>query len=146
MPELSVAFAATTISSHDFSVEARMSFRPDMLRLARLQLRNSEAAEDMVQEAIEAALRHGSSFSGRSHLKAWVFAILKNRVFNYLRHARRTVSISSLMDDGDDWEEQLDKLFSPSALGRLLHQRVRGGRACSSGAYPSSRNACPRAW
>lgn len=116
--DLIAVLAADTISSHDFSVEALISFRADMLRFARLQLRNAEAAEDMVQEAIEAALRHGSSFSGQSSLKTWVFAILRNRVVNYIRHAGRTVSMSSLMDEGDDWDEQLEKLFSERGLWR----------------------------
>jgi len=40
-----------------------------MLRFAQLQLRNREAAEDLVQESIEAALRKSSSFAGQSALK-----------------------------------------------------------------------------
>jgi RNA polymerase sigma-70 factor, ECF subfamily len=56
--------------------EALLSLRADMLRFARLQLRDAETAEDLVQEAIEAALRESSAFAGRSTLKTWVFAIL----------------------------------------------------------------------
>lgn len=83
-----------------------------MFRFAQLQLRNTETAEDMVQEAIEAALRHASSFAGQSSLKTWVFAILKNRIVDHIRQAGRTVSMSSLVEDGDDWQERLESLFT----------------------------------
>lgn len=88
-----------------------IAIRKDMLRFARLQLRGADAAEDVVQEAIEAALRHSSGFSGQSTLKTWVFAILKNKIVDHLRGNERTVSISSLMQDGEDWEQQLESLF-----------------------------------
>lgn len=93
------------------SAEALIALRADMLRFATLQLRNAETAEDMVQEAIEAALRHAASFAGQSTLKTWVFAILRNRIIDHLRKASRSVNLSSLMDDGEDWQEQLDGLF-----------------------------------
>lgn len=89
-----------------------MSLRADMLRFAQLQLRNSETAEDMVQEAVEAALRHASTFAGQSSLKTWVFAILRNRIIDHVRQAGRTVTMSSLVEDGDDWQERLETLFN----------------------------------
>lgn len=94
------------------NVEALISLRADMLRFAHLQLRNAETAEDLVQEAIEAALRHSSSFAGRSTLKTWVFAILRNRIIDHLRTAKRTVPMSSLVEDGEDWQERLETLFN----------------------------------
>lgn len=78
----------------------------------QLQLRNAETAEDLVQDAIEAALRHPSSFAGQSTLKTWVFAILRNRIIDHLRQAARTVPMSGLVDDTDDWQEHLETLFS----------------------------------
>ena len=89
-----------------------IAIRADMLRFAQLQLGNPETAEDLVQEAIEAALRHGSSFTGQSTLKTWVFAILKNRIIDHLRVARRSVNLSSLVKEGEDWQSSLESLFS----------------------------------
>lgn len=94
------------------SAEALIALRTDMLRFAQLQLRNRETAEDMVQEAIEAALRNAASFAGNSSLKTWVFAILRNRIVDHLRQAGRTVPMSSLVDDGEDWQERLESLFN----------------------------------
>ena len=94
------------------SAEALMALRADMLRFAQLQLRNTETAEDLVQESIEAALRKSSSFAGQSTLKTWVFAILRNRIIDHLRTAKRTVPMSSLVDDDEDWQGRLETLFN----------------------------------
>lgn len=99
-------------SMRDISAEALLSLRADMLRFAQLQLRNRETAEDVVQESIEAALRKSSSFTGQSALKTWVFAILRNRIIDHLRQASRTVTMSSLVNDDDDWQENLEALFN----------------------------------
>lgn len=88
-----------------------LALRADMLRFAVLQLRDAGTAEDLVQESIEAALRKSSSFAGQSSLKTWVFAILRNRIIDHLRTAKRTVPMSSLVDDGEDWRERLESLF-----------------------------------
>lgn len=99
-------------SMRDISAEALLSLRADVLRFAQLQLRNRETAEDVVQEPIEAALRKSSSFAGQSALKTWVFAILRNRIIDHLRQASRTVTMSSLVSDDDDWQENLEALFN----------------------------------
>jgi RNA polymerase sigma-70 factor (ECF subfamily) len=94
------------------SAEALLSLRAGMLRFAQLQLRDRDAAEDLVQESIEAALRKSSSFAGQSTLKTWVFAILRNRIIDHLRQASRSVNFSSLVDDDEDWQEKLDAMFN----------------------------------
>ena len=114
-PEPTVPLSA---SMEGISPEALQSLRADMLRFAHLQLRNMESAEDLVQESIEAALRKSSSFAGHSTLKTWVFAILRNRIIDHLRQASRTVSLSSLIDDGEDWEARMDALFNERGAWR----------------------------
>ncbi len=99
-------------TSADVSTAALTSIRADMLRFAMLQLGNREAAEDMVQEATEAALRHLKGFAGQSSLKTWVFAILKNKIIDHLRRAKRTINFSSLANDVDDGEIDLDAFFN----------------------------------
>jgi RNA polymerase sigma factor (sigma-70 family) len=105
----------TPESMHGIGAEALLSLRADMLRFARLQLRDAETAEDLVQESIEAALRKASSFAGQSTLKTWVFAILRNRIIDHLRLAARTVTMSSLVDDDEDWQERLETLFNDAS-------------------------------
>lgn len=113
MPRLSPApTAPVPASMQGISAEALLSLRADMMRFAQMQLRNSETAEDLVQESIEAALRKSSSFAGHSTLKTWVFAILRNRIIDHLRQAARTVTMSSLVQDDEDWQENLEALFN----------------------------------
>jgi len=94
------------------SAEALIALRTDMLKFAQLQLRNKETAEDLVQESIEAALKRSSTFAGRSTLKTWVFAILRNRIIDHVRQAGRIVPASSLLEDDENWLERQDALFS----------------------------------
>jgi len=107
-----------TGSMRGISAPALLSLRADMLRFADLQLRDRAMAEDLVQEAIEAALRKASSFNGQSTLKTWVFAILRNRIIDHLRQASRTVNMSSLVDDDEDWSEKLEAMFTEHGAWR----------------------------
>ena len=54
--------------------------RPEVLRFARVQLRDEDLAEDMVQEALVAAMDKHRQFRSDSGLKTWVLAILKNKI------------------------------------------------------------------
>lgn len=89
-----------------------ISFRVDMLRFAQRHLRDAEMAEDLVQDAIEGALRGAFSFAGHSSPKTWVFAILRNRIIDHIRQAGRTVPMSSLVQERDDWQDQVEALFN----------------------------------
>lgn len=96
----------------EVSVVLLVALRRDMVRFAQLQLRDAAAAEDMVQDTIEAALRGRESFQGKSSLKTWVFAILRNRIVDHIRQASRTVAMSDVVGDEDGWEDRLDALFT----------------------------------
>lgn len=72
-----------------------MAIRSDMLRFAQLQLRDAHSAEDVVQEAIEAALAHAETFAGRSSLKTWVFAVLRNKIIDQIHQRDRSASGSA---------------------------------------------------
>lgn len=108
--------SSTTIRG--FSPHALMSLRADMVRFAELQVRDRALAEDLVHESIEAALRKASSFNGQSSLKTWVFAILRNRIIDHLRQAGRTVNMSSLVDDEDEWHDVFDAMFTTQGAWR----------------------------
>lgn len=68
----------------------------DLLRFARLQLRDAAAAEDAVQEALTAAWAQADQFAGQSEHKTWVFGILRHKLVDTLRARQRTVNLSSL--------------------------------------------------
>jgi len=84
--------------------------RRQMIRFATLQLGDSHQADDAVQDALIGALKNASSFGGRAALKTWVFAILKNKIADVLRHKQKVVNVSSLLGEEDD-DEDLSELF-----------------------------------
>jgi RNA polymerase sigma-70 factor (ECF subfamily) len=92
------------------------SIRPRLLGFARLQLRSAAAAEDVVQDALEAALVNLSQFSGAAAFQTWVFSILKNKIIDELRRSSRTASdvdaeaaldetVADLFNERDHWAE-----------------------------------------
>lgn len=112
VPPLTAPVAASHDGGQSSTLEQLVALRKDMLRFAQLQLRDAAAAEDVVQDAIEAALRAASSFAGRSSLKTWVFSILRNRIIDHIRRSTRTVAMSSLVEEGDGWEERVEAVFT----------------------------------
>lgn len=87
------------------------ALRIDMIRFARLQLRDDHLAEDVVQEAIAAALKPGT-FEQRSQLKTWVFAILRNKIIDVIRERSRH-PVDTYNED-----EELDDQFKPNGHWR----------------------------
>ena len=77
------------------------ALRNDMLRFAQLQLRDQHLAEDVVHEAIAAALKSGD-YGGRANLKTWVFAILRNKIVDVIRDRCRHPTVSLNEHDEDD--------------------------------------------
>ena len=86
--------------------------RPYLLRYASLQLRDSHAAEDAVQEALVAALAGEASFAGRSNLRTWLTGILKHKIVDAIRRSSRdpeplpeTAEFDALFDETGHWGE-----------------------------------------
>lgn len=91
------------------------AIRTDMLRFARLQLRDAAAAEDAVQEALLAALDKAASFSGRSELKTWVFGILRHKIVDHIRQQARTTNASAFSYEEESLDQTFDALFRTNA-------------------------------
>lgn len=91
------------------------TIRLDMLRFARLQLRDVHLAEDVVQETLAAALTGQRKFEGRSAVKTWVFGILRNKIVDAIRVRSRSVNVGSLTDDDIGLDEAFEALFKSNA-------------------------------
>jgi len=102
------------------------TLRPRLLGFARLQLRSAAAAEDVVQEALLAAMEGAERFKGEAAFSTWVFAILKNKIIDEMRCARRTKddidaedalddALSALFDQRDHWVDMPPAWGDPEA-------------------------------
>ena len=84
----------TTISERELE-----QIRAQMLRFAELQLHHTVLAEDLVQEAFLSAFKNLANFKHQAAFKTWVFAILKNKIIDYLRQKGRFVLESEVEDE-----------------------------------------------
>ena len=89
--------------------EELAGFRHDLLRFARLQLRDDAAAEDAVQETLAAALAAAGKFAGKAQAKTWTFAILKNKIVDHIRQRVREPTLNVYDDEIPD--DAFDALF-----------------------------------
>ena len=86
------------------------ALRPSLLAIARLQLRNETWAEDAVSETLVAALEGAPRFAAQSQLKTWVVGILKHKIIDHFRRARREVSTDAAAEAAE--VESFDELFA----------------------------------
>jgi len=81
-----------------------------LLRVARLQLRNDELAEDVVQDTLVAAIQAAAGFSGRSSVKTWLTAILRHKIVDAIRRKAAAPTFAELDDECriDDFDALFD--------------------------------------
>jgi len=81
-----------------------------LLRVAQLQLRDPDLAEDVVQETLVAALSAQAGFTGKSSLKTWLTGILKHKIVDAIRQKQRRPIIEASFDDETELDD-FDPLF-----------------------------------
>jgi RNA polymerase sigma-70 factor, ECF subfamily len=84
--------------------------RSYLLRIAQLQLRNRDSAEDVVQDTLLAALAGRDSFTGKSSIKTWLTGILKHKIVDAIRRKQRDPVLESALPHEIDLED-FDGLF-----------------------------------
>ena len=81
-----------------------------LYRYALFRIRDVQAAEDLVQETLLAAIRAKESFAGRSMVRTWLFGILKHKIIDHIRKISRErpqEDIESFRNlSGDIFDEQ----------------------------------------
>jgi len=88
------------------------SHRGYMIRFATAKLRDAEQAEEVVQEALLAALDAVGGFSGQSTLRTWLTSILKFKIIDFQRRviSERAHFAQAPEDDSAD-PDWLDRQF-----------------------------------
>jgi RNA polymerase sigma-70 factor, ECF subfamily len=84
--------------------------RAYLLRVAQLQLRERDQAEDVVQETLLAALEAQDKFAGKSSVKTWLTGILKHKIIDAIRKKSREPAVSTLIEESDI--DDLDVFFN----------------------------------
>ncbi len=107
-----------------------------LYRYALVRLRDEHLAEDAVQETLLAALSapDGKGYAAQSALRTWLTGILKHKIIDHFRRARREESLPDGDLNADDLDPGMDEFFAddghwlepPTSLGNpaaLLEQR-----------------------
>lgn len=81
-----------------------------LLRVAQLQLRDNDLAEDVVQETLLAALSAQAGFTGKSSVKTWLTGILKHKIVDEIRRKQRQPIFAASFDEETDLDE-FDPMF-----------------------------------
>ena len=109
-----------------------------LYRYALMRVRNTAAAEDLLQETLLAAMGSYQAHEGRSSERTWLVGIMKHKVVDYFRRLARTSEFQMSTEDGggDDldwfesegtwrghWREDQAPISWPVEAVRLLESR-----------------------
>ncbi len=83
--------------------------RPQLVKFAMAQLRNTAYAEDAVQETLVAAMQGADRFAGQSSVRTWLIGILKHKIMDHFRRQSREAPLPDL--DEETSLEDLDARF-----------------------------------
>ena len=72
------------------------------------QVRDTNIAEDLVQETFLAALKSQNNFSGRSSERTWLVSILRHKIYDHLRKACRERAVRVDPPPASDEETALE--------------------------------------
>lgn len=120
-------------SSRDAFARRVVAYLPELLRHALRLERDPSAAEDLVQDTFERAVRFQAAFEEGTHLRAWLFRMQKNLFVSRRRRAAVARRVQeNLLVDPNGWchQNRLDAQpsLSPPVAGALAELSPRLGR------------------
>jgi len=95
---------------------------------ASKRLRDSESAEEAVQETFVSGLRYRDQYAGRGQERAWLLGILKRKIIDAMRARARQRTADSADDDNDISNVLFDHrghwMGDPRFFGHSPHRRL----------------------
>ena len=91
-----------------------------LFRYAFSRLRDSTAAEEVVQETFLAGVRYADQFAGRGNEQAWLLGILKRKIIDFVRTRTKHAASSPYEDETELTAQLFDAAgnWKAGALGR----------------------------
>lgn len=78
-----------------------IAHRSYLVRFAQRKLHDPMLAEDVVHDVFEAVISGRAAFAGRSALRSWLTAILKNKLVDLIRERARYHELDATAEDDD---------------------------------------------
>jgi RNA polymerase sigma-70 factor (ECF subfamily) len=97
----------------DIDADAIAAERKYLYRYALARVRDPDLAEDVVQDAIVAAMAASGSFRSGASLRTWLIAILRNKIVDAVRVRNRSVPLAAVTANEDAIDDEIDRQFSP---------------------------------
>jgi RNA polymerase sigma-70 factor (TIGR02943 family) len=72
-----------------------------LFQYALARVKDRTTAEDLVQETFLAAVQAKARYKGKSSEKTWLFGILKHKLIDHYRKAKRMVDVHDFTEDPD---------------------------------------------
>lgn len=85
-----------------------------LFRFSMLRVRDTSAAEDIVQETFLSALKSRGSFKGQSTEKSWLIGILKHKIMDYYRKNSRDNDFNNLVKEEDGFDSFFSQQYKNS--------------------------------
>jgi len=118
------------------------ALRPRMLAVALRFTRDADAAHDVVQGALEKALRHRGQFRGQARVATWLHRIVVNQALMWLRSERRRATRTARLADAPS--EALTDPTPDAAAALAGHEAVRRLRRSIARLGPEERDVIER--
>ena len=89
-----------------------------LFRYAYSRLRDSNAAEEVVQETFLAGVRYSEQFAGRGSEQGWLIGILKRKIVDYVRMRNKHSKAAPYEDEHDPSAQMFDEngKWKPGAI------------------------------
>ena len=104
-------------SKNDSPVEWVQQYGDYLYRYAFQRTRSRELAEDLVQDTLLSAYKAYDSFEGKASVKTWLISILRNKIIDNARRAKR---IEFLSYDALTAEQSSDESFSRYGIWKKI--------------------------
>ena len=122
-PEVMTNAASTPALSSDW-VDAHADY---LFNFAIGQVRDTNVAEDLVQETFLAAVKARETFSGQSSERTWLVGILRHKICDHLRKTCRERAVRhdpTPSNDAEAWEETVLWMHDVAAESQLPSRRI----------------------
>jgi RNA polymerase sigma-70 factor (ECF subfamily) len=86
-----------------------------MYRYARARVRHRDLAEDLVQEALLAALQSRDRFEGQASVRTWLLSILRHKILDHYRRVAQPI-LTTEVDPGKATDPVRSRYFSAKGL------------------------------
>ena len=85
-------------------------YSAELFRYALSRLRDTNAAEEVVQETFLSGVRYSDQFAGRGTEQSWLLGILKRKIVDHVRQRSRHATVTTYENEADLTNQLFKKL------------------------------------